>query len=143
MGGTGEPVEWLVKMRRLPTDRTLEQLFIRGELRPADIERLAETLAKFYRGLSPVHITAAEYLGSIAKHVQQNRAELQAVSHHLPSEQVERVHERQPGGRLERDEQQLRGAARRLVAHGRGRGQVLLDRCNVRCEIYDAMMTSI
>jgi aminoglycoside phosphotransferase family enzyme/predicted kinase len=95
LGGSGEPVEWLVRMRRLPVEQTLEQLFLRGALRPTDIERLAETLAEFYRGLPPAPLTTAEYIASLTKHVQQNRVELLTVSHHLPAEQVRRVHEQQ------------------------------------------------
>src|SRR5687767_6232887 len=32
LGGEGEPLDWLVQMRRLPTDQTLEALHRRGEL---------------------------------------------------------------------------------------------------------------
>jgi aminoglycoside phosphotransferase family enzyme/predicted kinase len=93
--GVGTPVEWLVKMRRLPVEQTLEQLFLRGELKTADIERLGETLAEFYRQLPPTAITTAEYIDSFVKHVRQNLAELLAVSHHLPAEQIRRIHEQQ------------------------------------------------
>jgi uncharacterized protein len=93
--GSGEPVEWLVKMRHLPVEQTLEQLFLRGELKSTDIERLAEKLSTFYRGLPPAPITTGEYVASLVKHVQQNLAELLAVSHRLPAGQVRRVHELQ------------------------------------------------
>jgi aminoglycoside phosphotransferase family enzyme/predicted kinase len=95
LDGAGSPVEWLVKMRRLPVEQTLEQVFLRGELRAADIERLAETLAEFYRHLPPTAISTAEYIDSFVKHVRQNLAELLAVSHHLPAEKVRHVHEHQ------------------------------------------------
>lgn len=95
LDGAGTPVEWLVKMRRLPVEQTLEQLFVRGELKSADIERLAETLAEFYRRLSPVTITTAEYIDRLENHVRQNLAELLAVSHHLPTEKVRQVHSHQ------------------------------------------------
>jgi aminoglycoside phosphotransferase family enzyme/predicted kinase len=93
--GNGEPVEWLVQMRRLPVERTLDQLYRTGSLQPADISRLAETLVTFYQSLPPVAVTSAGYRAGIIKHVRQNRRELLAASHHLPLAQIKRIHAEQ------------------------------------------------
>ena len=92
MGGTGEVVDWLVKMRRLPTEQTLETLHQRGLLREGHIERLAQTLIAFYRSLEPLGILPRAYRERCAAHVRENRLELLAVRHHLPQGVVERVH---------------------------------------------------
>jgi uncharacterized protein len=92
IGGSGQPIDWLVKMRRLPTDQSLESLHHRGELRPARIDRLADVLADFYRSLDPLPIGADEYRSRCLAHVRGNRQELLAAGHHLPAVAVERVH---------------------------------------------------
>ena len=40
IGGDGQPLDWLVHMRRLPTDQTLDARLRRGRLRPDQIDRL-------------------------------------------------------------------------------------------------------
>jgi aminoglycoside phosphotransferase family enzyme/predicted kinase len=46
--GPGEPVEWAVKMRRLPRTATLEQRLERGELQAGVLQALAHKLAAFH-----------------------------------------------------------------------------------------------
>jgi aminoglycoside phosphotransferase family enzyme/predicted kinase len=92
LGGDGQPLDWLVKMRRLPTDQTLESLHRRGELKPADIDRLARLLADFYQSLAPVRLSPEEYRQSYTDRVRGNRQELLAAGHHLPRQIVQRVH---------------------------------------------------
>lgn len=92
IGGPGRPVDWLVQMRRLPTEMTLDALWRRGELLPAHVDRLAETLVNFYRGLTPLPLTPAEYRERCLAHVRGNLRELLAARHHLQRGVVERVH---------------------------------------------------
>ncbi|MDB5306173.1 MAG: hypothetical protein JWO38_375 [Gemmataceae bacterium] len=47
--GPGEPVEWAVKMKRLPEGTSLLDRVRRGEVVPADMRRLARFLADFHR----------------------------------------------------------------------------------------------
>jgi aminoglycoside phosphotransferase family enzyme len=51
--GEGEVVDWLVWMRRLPAHLTLDRLIQAGTATPAQMRRVAEHLAAFYRGLAP------------------------------------------------------------------------------------------
>jgi hypothetical protein len=44
----GDPIEWAVKMRRLPDDATLESHLRRGEISAARLASLAEKLADFH-----------------------------------------------------------------------------------------------
>jgi len=91
LNGSGEVVDWLVKMRRLPAGRTLDALHAKGELLPEQVDHLAELLAGFYAGLAPVAITPENYRTRCLAHVRGNSKELLAVSHHLPREVAERV----------------------------------------------------
>jgi aminoglycoside phosphotransferase family enzyme/predicted kinase len=90
--GPGEIVDWLVEMRRLPTELTLDELHRRGELLPGHINRLAATLVHFYRSLTPLSLTAEKYIELFLAHVRGNQCELLAVQHHLAREVVVRVH---------------------------------------------------
>jgi aminoglycoside phosphotransferase family enzyme/predicted kinase len=47
--GPGEPVEWAVKMRRLPDGVTLHERLQRDEVGPALVEALARKIADFHR----------------------------------------------------------------------------------------------
>ncbi|MGA1876455.1 MAG: AAA family ATPase [bacterium] len=48
LNGPGEPVEYAVKMRQLPWERSLFHLMTKGLITGADLEELALTLAGFY-----------------------------------------------------------------------------------------------
>jgi aminoglycoside phosphotransferase family enzyme len=48
LAGDGAPVEWLVKMRRLPRDRMLDAALARRDVRDEHIAALAEVLSAFY-----------------------------------------------------------------------------------------------
>ncbi len=43
-----EPVEYAVRMKRIPEDRLMKSLFVRGEITGPHLERIAETLARFH-----------------------------------------------------------------------------------------------
>lgn len=90
--GPGQIVDWVVEMRRLPTELTLDSLHRRGKLRREHIDRLAETLVDFYLSLTPLPLTPPEYCKVCLAHVRGNLRELLAVKHHLPRGMVERVH---------------------------------------------------
>ncbi len=47
--GDGEPVEWAVKMQRLPEAATLQQRLRRDEVSPATVEMLARRIALFHQ----------------------------------------------------------------------------------------------
>jgi len=57
-----QPVEWLVEMHRLPADRMLDAAIRSSTAGPADIERLGERLAGFFRAARRVELSAAAYL---------------------------------------------------------------------------------
>ncbi len=92
LDGGGEIVDWLVHMRRLRTDLSLEELFRRGKLLPSHIDRLSKLLGQFYLGLTPLPIQAEEYRDKFLSHVRDNHAEFKSSAASLPRLLIDRVH---------------------------------------------------
>ncbi|WP_242466474.1 bifunctional aminoglycoside phosphotransferase/ATP-binding protein [Thiohalobacter sp. COW1] len=53
LGGTGEPIEYALKMKQFDDTRRLDRLAAREELTTDHIDQLAATLAAFHRSLPP------------------------------------------------------------------------------------------
>jgi len=92
LGGKGPAVDWLVKMRRLPAERMLDELIRRGQLSSAEIDGLAAFLARFYHCASPLTLGAWGYRQAIDGHIRANRRELLNPMHELPATVVKRAH---------------------------------------------------
>ncbi|HSD53505.1 MAG TPA: hypothetical protein VLC47_05040, partial [Burkholderiales bacterium] len=86
VAGDGAPVEWLVKMRRLPRDRMLDVALASGMVRDEDIGALAEVLSTFYRRLAPVRLSLADYRARLTADIEACRKELGDPTHGLPGE---------------------------------------------------------
>ncbi len=63
--GTGKVVDWMVVMRRLPRERLLESAIEAGAVTSTDIERVADRLAVFYRGLPAEEIVPQDRVEAI------------------------------------------------------------------------------
>jgi aminoglycoside phosphotransferase family enzyme/predicted kinase len=92
LNGRGRAVDWVVKMRRLPSDRMLDLLIREGRLSSSEAERLTTCLAAHYHRLSPVCVGAGVYGQAIERRVRDNRRELLEPRHGLPSATVKRCH---------------------------------------------------
>ena len=62
IGGAGAPVDWLVVMRRLDERFMLDRMIQEKRLTRAHLDRLVDTLARFYRCARPVLLPAAAHL---------------------------------------------------------------------------------
>lgn len=120
LDGPGETVEWAVAMRRLPETRMLDRLLIAHALRAEDVDRFAETLARFYRQAERPVIAPRVYVERLVAEEAVNRRILAArpfaVDHGRASAVLGRLDEalRAHAGRLE-----ARAVERRLVdGHG-------------------------
>jgi len=91
LGGRGRTVDWLVKMRRLPKERTLEDRIRRRNLRREDLACLARMLAGFYRDANPVAMGVPSYRRRYAANIRANRRELTRRKWRLPADIVRRV----------------------------------------------------
>jgi aminoglycoside phosphotransferase family enzyme len=68
----GLALEWLVRMRRLPSEQSLEGALAIGSVSPAAAHAVGELLADFYCGQTPVPMTGETYLRRLEREVDAN-----------------------------------------------------------------------
>lgn len=88
LGGEGCPVDWLVRMRRLPMERMLDQAITDGTWTEEDIHKVGTLLARFYLGLPPVPMTGTQYRERLREDLIATQRELLRIRYHLPRELV-------------------------------------------------------
>lgn len=93
LGGSGPVIDWLVKMRRLPSDRTLDRAIRQGTVTDQNVELLGRKLAEFYRTATPIKVTPTEYRTRFEGNVAGNLGALREAAGILPLQDVERVHQ--------------------------------------------------
>lgn len=120
LGGFGEPVDWLVKMRRLPAERMLDCLIERGALRMPELRMVILKLAEFYRAATPIETDPSDHREEFARAIRANQDDLTDPVYALPANQIQAICAAQQTflaarpGLLE-----SRAAGRRIVeAHG-------------------------
>lgn len=91
--GGGEPVEWLIKMRRLPAERMLSRLIASQAVTAGDLRRVGAVLAHFYRAKAPVPVNPGEHLAWLKARIADHREALAEPHLALRVERVGRVHE--------------------------------------------------
>jgi aminoglycoside phosphotransferase family enzyme len=62
LDGRGEVIDWLVRMRRLPRERMLDQRIAQGTVTPQDIDAVGDLLARFYAGAEAGKLDADAYV---------------------------------------------------------------------------------
>lgn len=120
VGGSGEIVDWLVQMRRLPEERMLDRALVARTATDADAVAIGRVLANFYRTAPVAAMSAPDYLRRLTAEISSNRRELARPAYLLGNEPLESVTaaqlrflEREPGLLAERVH-----AARVVEAHG-------------------------
>lgn len=83
LGGEGEPVEWLVKMRRLPRELMLDHALREHQLTREDVRRFMHVLIDFYTRAEPAPISAAQYCRRFEHDVITTHRELASPSYGL------------------------------------------------------------
>jgi len=94
LGGEGEVVDWLVRMRRLPSQRMLDHAIRDGTVRPAQLEAVAHLLADFFSGAARVPVRPQTFRRRLADGIAESAAELLDPAFALPAERVARVRDR-------------------------------------------------
>ncbi|MDX2032720.1 MAG: hypothetical protein SF339_18735 [Blastocatellia bacterium] len=92
---TGEIVDWLVRMRRLPEERMLDGMIAAQTVLDADLRRVGQLLARFYKHASPAEITATEYRRRLTMDVRADQQELLKPEYDLPLNLVRSITEAQ------------------------------------------------
>jgi aminoglycoside phosphotransferase family enzyme len=91
IGGEGQAVDWLVVMRRLDERLMLEEKLLQESLQKHEIDRLAETLADFYRHAMPSPLAPAQHVAELRKNLNQNRRILLDAKLKLPGGLVRKI----------------------------------------------------
>ena len=87
------PLDWLVKMHRLPLDRTLEHVARHGDVADADLTALVEKLARFYAITSRAPWDGAAYRRVLAQRLERYAAELTGAGLPLDAARVRQIAE--------------------------------------------------
>ena len=97
INGAGRPVDWLVKMQRLPADLMLDRRILEGTLQPNDVERVATKLARFYQSALAVARDGARYRGWLFEDIGINQRDLATPVPGLLADEARFVHTAQLG----------------------------------------------
>lgn len=82
LDGEGPPVDWLVKMQRLPAERALDVLLQHGKLTSSLQQRLITFISSIYSHQAPLYVRPDQYLANLRQHIQQNEADLLRTNPH-------------------------------------------------------------
>ncbi|MCA9211803.1 MAG: AAA family ATPase [Planctomycetales bacterium] len=83
--GEGEPIDWVVKMKRLEDRDCLESKIKSHTLRGRDISKVADLLARFYVNQAPLTLKCDSYRKTLLNHIESNKSDLlQHFSKHEP-----------------------------------------------------------
>jgi len=74
--GDGTPIDWLVKMRRLRAEQSLDRQIEAGGVTAPETDSIAEMLCRFFQDAARGCIEPAAYCSGIERHVRANAAEL-------------------------------------------------------------------
>lgn len=120
VGGQGEIVDWLVKMRRLPSQLMLDRAIESGTLCRARLIAVGELLAQFYARQHVIEFSPDAYLRRIAARIQSDASQLAAPELMLSSELVESL-SRVALAACEHVREDLQGrASQRRIVEGHG-----------------------
>ena len=114
----GPPVDWLVKMHRLPRDRMLDVCVEQDTVQREHVERLAAKLLAFYLGAKPVGWSGDEYRGRLTANLDAKRASLEQPRYSLDPAAVQAVVEGQTRWLAEHGSLLETRADRVIDAHG-------------------------
>lgn len=91
VGGPGEPVDWLVRMRRLPAARMLDNAIRNGTAKTRELRLIARLLAAFFADAVPVAMPPSEYRRRLAHTFTENRRMLADPQWGMPRRLVEDI----------------------------------------------------
>lgn len=87
IGGTGEPVEWLLKMARFSTENEFLNIASRGELTDALADQLGQSIAAYHFNSEPRDADGAELIADI---IEELRVAFETMEEELGAERIAR-----------------------------------------------------
>lgn len=91
IGGNGPAVDWLVKMRRLRAEDTLQHAIETQAVRKEHIVRVARRMSAFYRARTPEPVGPEEYCASVRAQIVEDSGALLRPDYGLDRTRIERV----------------------------------------------------
>ncbi|MCK5621698.1 MAG: hypothetical protein KAJ11_05350, partial [Alphaproteobacteria bacterium] len=88
LDGKGQIVDWLVRMRRLPSERMLDRAILQDTVHDEDLQGVARLLAGFYKKAIRAAIPPPEYRHRLSHAVTENGRALLAPEFDLPADIV-------------------------------------------------------
>jgi aminoglycoside phosphotransferase family enzyme len=88
LDGKGEIVDWLVRMRRLPSERMLDHAILQDRVNDEELRGVARLLADFYKIAISAAIPPPEYRRRLSDAVTENGRALLAPEFDLPADVV-------------------------------------------------------
>lgn len=76
LDGPGEPIDWMVKMKRLDDAASLQSHILRQATTEWELGALARLLADFYAAQAPSMVRSMEFRHTLLRHIESNRLEL-------------------------------------------------------------------
>ena len=89
--GPGTPVEWLVKMHKLPRERALDRLAAMGQINDTHLRALLEQLARFYSTSVRAPWDGRAYRHTLAREIELAASELTAPALGLDSARIDAI----------------------------------------------------
>jgi len=120
LGVFGEPIDWLVTMRRLPADRMVDRLIERGELTAEQLRPAILTLSRFYAEAPNLDIEPAAYRWQFDNEIREIQREMSNPAYGLDRDLIDRVCDRQRDFLATRGEILARRAAEHRILEGHG-----------------------
>jgi len=90
----GIPVDWLVRMRRLPAGRMLDQAIADRTVSKEDLTNVGTLLTNFYLKAAPIPMTGQEYRARLTKELEISKYELMQEENGVPHQLVTPVLDR-------------------------------------------------
>jgi aminoglycoside phosphotransferase family enzyme len=91
LGKHGTVIDWLVKMRRLPTRHMLDYALRNRTASADDIGRVAARMTAFYRECAPIDVEPSAYRAKFLREIACNEEELSRPAYQLATGQVQRL----------------------------------------------------
>ncbi|MCI0337758.1 MAG: hypothetical protein L0226_09285 [Acidobacteria bacterium] len=89
--GKGEPIDWLVRMRRLPGDRMLDRAIADQTVSATDVRKVGLLLVRFYKQALPIEIAISEYRRRLIKDIRTYQQELAKSEYALPGDLLKSI----------------------------------------------------
>lgn len=88
IGGATTPVDWLIKMHRIPVWRMLDFAIAHQRASEYDAGRVAQALARFHLSLPSEPMTPLAYRDRFSRQIASHRAELCDATYELPPDRI-------------------------------------------------------